>query len=208
MADYSNETQILAAFLRGEQAGFTAVFNLYFERLYGFSLKLIQNDGEAEDIVQQSFIKLFSKKRDFESFCHIKSFLYISVRNSSLNYLKKMKNLTINQQTYKGLVEIDTTTEYAQVDGDLMMAALGHSLTHLSRKRQLLIELLFWEGLEYKQVAEKLGVSVDTVKSERTRTIAALRKRLPSISEGLNKGIVIGFFLFAVICLKSLFFRH
>ena len=177
-ADYSLESDLMAAFEQGEESAYTQVFNQFFDPLYGFALKMIHNEPEAEDIVMQTFTNLFIKKRDFATLINIKAFLYISVRNSCLNYLRRVVVISESQKRYRELVEMDSNTENVQLDME-MMIALGNSMKQLSDKNRELLDLLYIKGMKYKEVAKQLGISVETVKSQRRDTLARLRKTMP-----------------------------
>ena len=83
------KNQLIKAFQRGEEWAFRKVYEQFFSPLCIYAVKYVRDASEAQDIVQDVFAALWLQHDNFNNYYTIRSFLYISVRNRSLNLLKK-----------------------------------------------------------------------------------------------------------------------
>src|ERR1041385_6569303 len=82
------DKSLLQEFKRGNTHAFRAVYEMFFPGLCFFAKRLVDNDGEGEDIAADSFVKLLNRHDTFDTLPNIKAFLYITTRNACLNYLR------------------------------------------------------------------------------------------------------------------------
>ena len=94
------ELKIISAFKQRDAKALAYIFKIHRKPLVYFAEKILGIREEAEDIVADSFMKLWSKHTDFESFSQIKSFLYVVTRNSCLNFLKYSKRVSASQKEF------------------------------------------------------------------------------------------------------------
>lgn len=171
------DTDVAYSFSKGSPQAFTYVYNTYFERLYVFAVNLIHDKAESEDIVIKAFTKLFARHAHFQVLPQVRSFLYITVRNACLDHIKYAQRLTERQNKYRSMVLEDQELENAQLTGEVM-ASLYASLEKLPDECRRVLEMIYIDGLKYREVAERLEISIETVKSQRKYAIDKLRKSL------------------------------
>src|SRR5712675_2347515 len=94
MMSPDSEREIIIRFKKGDQRAMAPIFKLYHKSLCYFARQLVDNDGQAEDIVADAFLKVWQKNRDFDSLPAIRAFMYVTIRNSCCNYLKHIKRKT------------------------------------------------------------------------------------------------------------------
>ena len=82
---------IINAFREGDSQAFDAFFRLHYRPLCYFAAQLMGDPSEAEDIVKDSFVKLWHKHTGFDSPHAIKAFLYVTTRNACINFLRRLK---------------------------------------------------------------------------------------------------------------------
>ncbi|HYJ37356.1 MAG TPA: sigma-70 family RNA polymerase sigma factor, partial [Chitinophagaceae bacterium] len=97
---YTEEDFVLL-FQRGIEAGFNYFFQQFHAPLCYFATRLVNDQQAAEDIVEESFIKLWDRHARFSNIKAIKSFLYITTKNSCLNYLKRFKIILKDQTAFR-----------------------------------------------------------------------------------------------------------
>lgn len=158
------------------------IFKTHYSKLVFFALRYVSDREDAEDIVQEAFSK-FLQKRDSllnEEENVIKSFLYQTVRNESLNYLKHQKvvhnhfSRSENEETQEPIL---THIIHSEIISEIR-AAIGELPVGC---REVALEL-FVEGKKYQEVAEELAISVHTVKARRKRALAFLKPRLEELA--------------------------
>jgi RNA polymerase sigma-19 factor, ECF subfamily len=174
----NNEIETLESFVallqKGETNAFKIIFNSYYHRLYSFSLNYVTEDYAAEEIVENVLLKLWQKRHKLDKIENLKSYLYTMVRNASLDYLKKEKKFV-----RLDIKKHDSVTSKDQfIIEEETHAILFQALENLPKKCRKIFELSCLEGLKYKDIAEDLQISINTVKSQRSRAIELLKSYL------------------------------
>lgn len=161
------------------------LFRTYHPRLHYYAASLV-DESVAEELVQDVFLKIWDEIRLDASPETLKSFLYTSVRNHCLNFIRKKKPLQVSlgdssdiqEPTYSKLENIIE----AEVLGDLHAA-----IAQLPSECRKIVELGFLKEYSNLEIANSLGLSVQTVKNQKTRGLKILR--------GLLQNKVWSFFL-------------
>jgi len=161
---------------------FERIYTEHYHYLFLYSLKFVENDNDAHDIVQEVFVSVWEKEKYKLEKTHLKSYLFNSVRNSCFNYLKhqtivrkhveeehdslKMHELDFYKSGEKSLIEKEDLEKiYAAIDS-------------LSDNYKEIIQLSRFEGLKNKQVAEQLKIPGRTVETRLFRALNKLREIL------------------------------
>jgi RNA polymerase sigma-70 factor (family 1) len=170
---------VLTAFRNGDHAAFREVFNTFYNPLFYFINKLIDNDQEAEDIAVNTFHKLFKRSAAFETHANIKAFLFITARNNSFDYLRFRKVYKEKQQSYIEAMKDDTMFQYEyNIDDDLIEKVLA-AIEKLPNECKRIFKMLYFEELTPAEVAEILQISVSTVYNHKSHALKVLRISLP-----------------------------
>lgn len=181
-------------FSKGDERALRLVFDLLYAGLLFYAVGITKDQEEAEDIVSEAFAKVWSRRKMFNDARVLKSYLYTTVRNSSLNFLK--------QHTKQALTVANLGTreeggdELNLVAEAEMVSQLANELETLSAQGKEVIRLLYWEGKKIREVAQSLGISQSTVKTQKMRAIQRLRTAL-----SIRMGITI---LFVGLCIGEL----
>jgi RNA polymerase sigma-70 factor (family 1) len=151
---------------------FRALFDLHFNALCAFSSRYVDAES-VEDIVQDVFIAFWHKRGNFNHIHAVKSYLYKSVRNKCLNYIRdeavRQKHLATN---------IDTNTEFANhVIEEEAFNQLYSEIKNLPKASQQIM-LLALNGMKNPEIAEELSISVNTVKTQKKIAYAKLKDRI------------------------------
>jgi RNA polymerase sigma-70 factor (ECF subfamily) len=172
-----SDTELMEGLRLGQEDCFTKLFNLYYHALCFYSLKITKDQAAAEDIAEESFIRIWERKHLFFEINVLKSYLYTTVRNASLNWVKK------NQHVYPLSQNMDNTiseehASFKHIVGSEVYNKLSSALEQLSPQGRQIIKMIFFEGKNTRCVAEELGVSQSTVKTQKARSILKLKKGL------------------------------
>lgn len=162
----------------GDNDAFKLLFERYYAALCAFATGYVEDSDSAEDIVQDVFFKLYTDKVVFDSVVALKSYLYTAVKNQSLNYLKHQR---IKQEYLMSREEKEQTTFFFNriVEQELVML-VTEAMTELPEQTRKVMELVM-EGKENPEIAEELGVTIDSVKSHKKRGRQFLKSRLGEI---------------------------
>lgn len=154
---------------------FESLFKQHYEELLYHSLSIVNSDDIARDIVHDSFVYLWKIKKDIDLSYSLKSYLYKIVRNNSLNFLKHKKV----EQKYKDyVINMSSETAIDLEQHEARIVKLEHKLKALPPRTREVIEKCFIEGFKYKEVAEELGISLNTVKTHISNGLKTLRTEL------------------------------
>lgn len=155
-------------------------FEIFYKKLYpavyAFMKNYVQNKELAEDLTQEAFIRVYEKKDEIESVEYAKAFLYTIARNLYLNHVRHIK---IETDYYAQLLhtEINDSSFFKEVIRQETIRIIYQSINTLSPKVREII-LLNLEGKNNQEIAEKLGISVNTVKFLKKSAYEKLRKIL------------------------------
>lgn len=150
------------------------LFDIYYQRLCLFSVQITNSLEQSEDIVQEIFIYLWEKKKQFPSESDLKAYLYYSVKNASIAFNTKNKRFSIE--------EIDNLLSYHPIDEKYDKQELLQKqkqilerLKKLSPEEHKVLSSIVFENKKYKEVAKDLGISVNTVKTYLARAYKKIR---------------------------------
>lgn len=155
---------------------FERVFDKYASALAFFATRLLGNRQDAEDIVSETFIKLWEKREGFRVETQVKAFLYITARNACFNSLKRGRNAIQRRNEYCNL--LDTTDDHAlnQITRSEVLREIHQLIEGLPRECQKVMKLRLI-GKEREEIASELGISIHTVKNQIARGTYLIRKK-------------------------------
>jgi len=162
---------------------FKKIFDHHFKALCAFGYRYVQDTSVAEDMIQEVFISLWEKRENFNHEKAIKAFLYTSVRNKCLNYLK---HKAVHQKHEGNLIyELESEAFFSQhVIEEETFNQLYVEIENLPQSAQKVI-LLALKGLKNKEIAATLKISENTVKTQKKIAYKKLRNKLSPIINGI-----------------------
>jgi RNA polymerase sigma-70 factor (ECF subfamily) len=173
---HETQTQV-AALRRGDEAAFDVIFRRWYEPLCGYASRLTDGDmDEAEDLVQQVFVKLWEQRERLNIAWSLKAYLFKTVHNAALNRLRaantRFKYLEVNasQLENANVPPDDTASELNE--------RLQKALDLLPPQCRLVFELSRFEELKYREIADQLGISIKTVETQMGKALRILRLQL------------------------------
>jgi len=162
-----------------DQKAYSKLFLHFYKPLTHFAVSLVKNKEAAEEIFSDVMLKVWDIGAALEKIENLSTYLFIAIKNTALNYLSryhKAKFVDITQ------VDIDLLQAYDPQQDECLKIELKHtmaaSIKALPPKCQLVYLLIKEYGLSYKQVAEIVGISVNTVEGHMT---TAMKKMAHSL---------------------------
>jgi len=160
----------------GDEKGLSFYFNHFFIKLLYFSQSITGSETASQDIVSDSFFKLWNHRRSLKQQSHIKHYLYHVVRNSSINYLREKKK---DRQRENTLIQIMPVSEKHILEKLIEAETYNHFYNvyaRLPKKCKLVFEMFYLEKKPVKEIAKILSISVNTVKSQKLRALQLLKQ--------------------------------
>lgn len=176
-----NEKQLIDAFKEGSIHAFQEIFDLYYARLIYYADSLVGNGTYSEDFVQDSFVKLWNKRQDFESVHFLKSFLYIATKNTCLNHLKREK---VRIKAKKNVITDRVAENFAEhmIIKAEMVGRLKDAIEKLPSRCREVVQRSYIEEMSNVEVANEMKVSVNTVKTQKLRALRYLKLALENMA--------------------------
>ena len=175
MATFDN---ILSLSGRDESDAFEALFQKYFRALCHFAYQLVRDEALAKDLAQDAFVGYWNRRAEVASHEKaIRNFLYTSVRNASLNALRHEKIVHLYRSTQEAHPVDDVDIEHAVIQSEVL-AHIYAAIESLPESCRRISRMGYLEGLKNREIADRLGVSVNTVKTQKKRGLELLRLRL------------------------------
>jgi RNA polymerase sigma-70 factor (family 1) len=170
--------QRVSEFNRGNQDALNAIFNDFYRPLYFFAQKIILNEKEAEDIVTETIMKLWELRSNFETYTKIKSFLYITAKNACLNYLKQSQRVNSRHLTYIYLQPGHEDSILSEITQAEVLREIYGALHNLPPQCRKIMQMSFIEGKKNHEIAKQLGLSLNTIKNQKTRGMEIMRSKI------------------------------
>ena len=159
---------------RRDEAALSVLFDTYYEKLYLFAEKYIYDSDKAHDIVQDVFLKIWENAERLELTSSIQHYLFVSVRNGCLNYLKSLQIEDRNNRKYaEAYIESQNVD---MVDDEELLARVRQVLDELPEKCREVCLLRFVEGYKYAEIAARLDMNDNTVKAQLHRGMERLKQ--------------------------------
>jgi RNA polymerase sigma-70 factor (family 1) len=198
-SEINNEVELAAAFKNGDTAALNLLWKNNYKALVYFADQLVRNNLLSEDIVSETFVKLWKLHENFDNVPSIRSFLYVTVRNHCYDHLRSQE---IHTRIHK---EILYTSDYVQEmnrdDYDMMYAEYIQQLyvqvKQLPERCREVFNMYFFDRLSTREIALALNISEQTVRNQKTKAVAILKSAL------LKKDILpvaIALHFFSVLC--------
>ncbi|GEN71214.1 DNA-directed RNA polymerase sigma-70 factor [Chryseobacterium lathyri] len=167
-------------FAEGDQYAFSEIFHKFQPALVFFANRLIlsYNLNDAEEIVQDIFVKLYDKRTSFKTMDSVKAFLYISAKNACLNRIEKEKVRLRRFDQYISSFDESEDNILKNIIYSELVREISAEIDLLPTKCKLIMKQLFEEDKNAKEIADDLEITVSTVKAQKARAISILKKRL------------------------------
>lgn len=156
-----DETYLLEGLRAGDPVVFRLIYRLYWQKLYNMAYYYLSNETDAEDIVQDVFISLWSRRERVQIKVALENYLVRSTKYTAFFYLKLKKKYKESLQAAPSLAVSNNTEE--QVNYKSLLEQLLAVFESTSQKTKEIFYLNRFSGLTYKEIAEQLQISVKTV---------------------------------------------
>jgi RNA polymerase sigma-70 factor (family 1) len=175
--------QIVQGINEGKKKAYHQVFEMYYKALCSFAYKYIADPSETQDIIQEVFISFWEHKKEFTHINSIRAFLYTSARNKCLNHLK---HRLVRQKNEAGLIyELESEQFFTNhVIEEEVFNQLYQEIKSLPDASQKIM-LLALKGLKNREIAEKLDISENTVKTQKKIAYAKIKDKMGTAAMGI-----------------------
>lgn len=164
MTDEAQLLEDLKSEKQKDQA-FRTLMTLYKERLYWHIRNIVKSHDDADDVLQNTFIKVYSNIHNFKGDSKLFSWIYRIATNESITLLNKnAKQLLISNEDLQDATITNLATD-VYFDGNEMQLKLQEAISKLPQKQQLVFNMKYFQDLKYKDMADILETSEGALKA-------------------------------------------
>ena len=162
----------------GHQHRFRKIYEDHFERLCAYAFVITNSRALAKDVVSDVFFNLWNSKTNLKEIKELKSYLFTAVKNQAINTLSK-NPLNFND-SYKSMdiLSVERLNPEDLMIGEELASIIHNTLEEMPAQCRLVFKMVKEENLKYQEVAQELGISVNTVKHHMVVALKKLRQKL------------------------------
>ena len=162
---------------RGDISSFDSLFRQYYKRVYLFVKGILKSHEDAENVVQEVFVKIWEKRNELDENQSFESFVFTISYNTSISLIrKKLSEKRFLEEWFKRMkdkMEVVDETDFNDLSNRVIMC-----IDQLPPRRRQVYLMSREEGLTYAEISKRLGISVNTVENHISASLRFLRQHL------------------------------
>lgn len=179
MKNNKSNKELLQLLRKDDKVAFFLIYERYSKRLYGFVFGYIKQEQDAEEIVQEVFIKIWEARNKIDIYSSFESFLFTVAYNSTISLLRKRVTEKKYVEYLKSIQQIDIAPELTdEIHYKELNEKVQSLLNELTPRQKEIFQLSREMGFSHNEIAQKLNISVNTVKKHMANTLLFLKSNL------------------------------
>ena len=175
-SNFQIEQELILALKSGSINAFKSLFDNYSQKLYRFSLAYLKSETEAEDIVQDVFLKIWENRMSLKAGTSFQSYLFtIAFNSNQKNFNKRVRNDKFKLDLFEWLASDNLSME-DQINFELLLKKLELLIDQMPIRRKEIFLKRKKEGKSVQSIALEMGISEKTVENQITEAMNSLRK--------------------------------
>ena len=188
------DKKIIERFKSDDMSAFDIIYRAYSKKVFLFAFSIIKEKEDAEGIVHDVFIKIWEKRHKIDEHLSFESYLFTITHNATISLIRlKLKK----NKYFEHVKSIQRLTAQSDIISDIEYLELKRKseqlINNLSKRQREIYLLSRYDGLSYKEIAARLGISVNTVETHMERALKQMKDKL-----GRYSSISILFFILFV----------
>lgn len=178
---YSSEDLLVTAMKLGKQDAYSQLYDQYTNTLYGVISKIVRNTEFANDVLQDSFVKIWKNIANYDvKKSTLFTWMLNITRNTAIDFIRS-KNYRVSKENQNLEDSVNIIEQQTSVTQKENLIGIKDKALSLDDKYSILIEKLYFEGYTQEEVAEELNIPLGTVKTRVRKAMGELRKILKFI---------------------------
>lgn len=175
--DIHNEQELLQCIAKGDEKAFTLFFHNYYSKLHAIAAQYVKNEFWADEIVQDVFTDVWTKKNDLPEIDNPAGWLHRLTRNKSIDRIRRAKS-EIKAQYALQVISLHHENSVLIENREQLYTLLEQAIEQLPAQRKSVYKLRYQEGLSLDQVATRLQISRNTVRNYLVLALDDIRRYL------------------------------
>ena len=161
-----------------DEAAFEQVFKSNFKRMHAYAVTILRDEAEAEEVVQQVFYKLWDRSENLSISGSITAYLYRAVHNECMNFLRHQKVKSDHQLYVAYSMKNEAEHPSKKVIAGELEKKIHDALNELPEQCRTVFQMSRFDEMKYREIADKLDISVKTVETQMGKALKILRTKL------------------------------
>ena len=171
--------ELLTRLKNGDILAFDQVYNLYSHKLFSFVFKILKNEAEVDDIVQEVFMKIWESRMKLEDYKLLNSYIFTIAYNGSIDLIRKRISNNKYLEHLKNSASINLSpTIISQIEFDELNSQVAKLITKLPDRQKQVYLLHREKCLTYPEIAVQLGISKNTVENHMAKALKYLHQNM------------------------------
>jgi RNA polymerase sigma-70 factor (ECF subfamily) len=172
------DKELIEKYLKGDEKALEILISKYLKPIYNFIFSYVQNQQDAEDLTQETFLKMWRNLKKFKKEKNFENWLFTIAKNTCFDFLrKKRKNLILNAENLEIVADLAPSL-LEKMEKESLLEKLKKEIENLPFKMKEVINLHYNFGLNFREISEILGEPMNTVKSRHKRAISKLKRSI------------------------------
>jgi RNA polymerase sigma-70 factor (family 1) len=169
------DQELFARIARGDEPAFRALYDRYSSRLFGLALRMTRSPQEAEEVLQETFLNLWAYKDKLPGVLDPPAYIFTAAYNKIYGSLRQIASDTRLLQALINRIEEGDNPTLEQLEFRESEALIREAVDHLPPQRKMVFQLSRQDGLDYDQIAAKMGISRNTVRNHLVEALKDIR---------------------------------
>ena len=168
-----SDNQLIDALKKGSHQAFRHFFDLYKKRVYSFLLGIVRSSSDAEELTQVVFIKIWEHRKRLNQELSVNAYIYKIAKNAALNFIR--------QKVYKAMLEkelLENMERSEEMADKNMEEYINNLILKIPERRREIFLLRYRHKMSYREIAERLMISENTVDSQIRNALHFLRGQI------------------------------
>lgn len=180
MAEKHDDQRLVQLLQKGDVAAFDALFGEYSQKLYGFALKYFKNQSDAEELVQEVFVKVWENRRTLKSDLSFKSYLFTIALNQIRKHFNKKATSLKYFESLQNDPEMVDHPSLQNDDYESVFQEINKLIEQMPPRRREIFMKSKLEGKSSKEIAAEMNISAGTVDNQVSEALRFMRSKLNS----------------------------
>jgi RNA polymerase sigma-70 factor (ECF subfamily) len=172
------EKQVISRIRNGDEQAFEWLFRQYYEKLCQWAYHYLRDLDSSEEVVQDLYYNLWRNRTSMEFHVSVKSYLYKAVSNNCKMLIRKKGRRSAIEADLASQHTVSNTEPAELLELKEIRKAVNKTLEELPEKPAQIFRMSRYEGLKYREIAEKLSISIKTVEANMGKALKIFRKNL------------------------------
>lgn len=180
--DQKDDSYLIGRLRDGDKEAFDVIYDKYGPSMLAYSLHLLNSNDDAEDVVQDVFLNLWRSRKDLKIVETLQPYLFTALRNRILNLWKSRLNSNLYNDYVKALHEPGVQRDFENIEYREFERMVKDEIEKLPPTQRRVVSMSRLQNLDVEQIANKLGLSVQTIKNALSSGLKTLRQSLGKTS--------------------------